>query len=147
MQAVEAPSRPDSGSLDIHPLRVFLVEDSAVIRERLTETISSLAHVEVVGHAETEATAIAALREMPIDAVVLDLQLKQGHGFNVLKALRAQADRPRITVLVLTNFASSQYRGRSMEIGADYFFDKAREYDRLCDVLVDLASRRTQNLD
>jgi len=147
MQVVESSSRSDSGSPEHHPLRVFLVEDSVVIRERLTETISSLDHVEVIGHAETEAAAIAALQHTPIDAVVLDLQLKQGHGFNVLKALRAPSDRPRITVLVLTNFASSQYRGRSMEIGADYFFDKSREYDRLCDVLVELASRRSQNLD
>ena len=147
MQVVEAPSRSGSGSLEYHPLRVFLVEDSAVIRERLTETISSLDHVEVVGHAETETAALEALLHTPIDAVVLDLQLKQGHGFNVLKALRVPSDRPRVTVLVLTNFASSQYRGRSMEIGADYFFDKSREYDRLCDVLVELASRRTHNLD
>lgn len=148
MQVVESSSsRSDSGSPNQHPLRVFLVEDSAVIRERLTETISALDHVEVIGHAETEAGAIEALQRLPIDAVVLDLQLKQGHGFNVLKSLRAHPDRPRVTVLVLTNFASSQYRGRSMDFGADYFFDKSREYDRLCDVLVELASRRTQNLD
>jgi hypothetical protein len=40
------------------PLRVFLVEDSAVIRERLAETISSLENVEVVGHAGAEAATI-----------------------------------------------------------------------------------------
>lgn len=141
---MEPSSRSESGADTTNPLRVFLVEDSAVIRERLTETISSLEHVEVVGHAETEADAIAALQGPVCDAVVLDLQLREGHGFNVLKALRSASARRRITVLVLSNYATPQYRGRSMEIGADYFFDKSREYDRLCEVLEDLVARRSQ---
>lgn len=143
MQVVEPSSRSESGAHTTKPLRVFLVEDSAVIRERLTETISSLEHVEVVGHAETEADAIAALQVEACDAVVLDLQLREGHGFNVLKALRRASAGPRITVLVLSNYATPQYRGRSMEIGADYFFDKSREYDRLCEVLEELVATRS----
>jgi DNA-binding NarL/FixJ family response regulator len=125
------------------PLRVFLIEDSAAIRERLIESISALGNVEVVGHAETEADAIAQLQAAPCDAVVLDLQLREGHGFNVLKVLRGPSAKQRITVLVLTNYASPQYRGRSMEFGADYFFDKAREYDRLCEVLEGMVASRS----
>jgi DNA-binding NarL/FixJ family response regulator len=141
---VESFARPARGAYSMKPFRVFLVEDSAAIRERLTETISSLDQVEVVGHAETEADAIEALQAAPCDAVVLDLQLKAGHGFNVLKALRSAPVKQRIIVLVLTNYATAQYRGRSMEIGADYFFDKSREYDRLCEVLEELVARRSQ---
>jgi len=143
MQVVEKDTRSASRPQAEQPLRVFLVEDSPVIRERLAESISSLTDVEVVGDADTESGAIAALQRTPCDAVVLDLQLKHGHGFNVLKSLRGPAIHPRITVIVLTNFTSSQYRDRSIQIGADYFFDKAREYDRVCDVLEDLAQRRT----
>jgi len=142
MQVVEPSSRSEPRVRPATPLRVFLVEDSPAIRERLTETISSLEDVEVIGHAETEADAIAALRTVTCDAVVLDLQLRQGHGFNVLKALRSAPTTPRLIVLVLTNYATPQYRGRSMEIGADYFFDKSREYDRLCEVLEELVARR-----
>lgn len=128
-------------------LRVFLVEDSPVIRDRLSESISALAHVQVVGTAESEAQAVAALEQTACDAVVLDLQLKHGHGFNVLKTLRGPTDRRRVTVIVLTNFTSSQYRDRSMQMGADYFFDKARDYDRVCDVLEGLAVARAQDQD
>ncbi len=147
IELVEPSSRAEleSGRRAAHPLRVFLVEDSAVIRQSLTETISSLDHVEVVGHAETETEAIAALQALACDAVVLDLQLKEGHGFNVLKALRSASRKPRIIVLVLTNYATPQYRSRSMDIGADYFFDKSREYDRLYEVLEGLGVRRAQD--
>lgn len=123
------------------PLRVLLVEDSPLIRERLIESISALDNVVIVGHAHTAADAIAALQRTPCDVLVLDLQLKAGHGFNVLAALGAPADRSRLTVIVLTNFASAQYRDRSMRLGADYFFDKARDYDRVTEVLEELASR------
>ena len=145
MCRVETRSESETDAPARHRLRVFLVEDSAVILERLTESISSLHNVDVVGHAATEAEAIASVQRTPCDAVVLDLQLRDGHGLNVLKALRAASDKPRLTVIVLTNFTSSQYRGRSMEFGADYFFDKSREYDRVCDILEDLALRRAQN--
>ena len=145
MQVLEtgsAGASPESGN----PLRVFLVEDSPVIRERLTESISALAHVAVVGTADSEGEAIGALHETACDAVVLDLQLKRGHGFNVLKAVRRRVERPRLTVIVLSNLSSSQYRDRSLDLGADYFFDKAREYDRVCDVLEKLARTRGQDL-
>jgi DNA-binding NarL/FixJ family response regulator len=127
-------------------LRVLLVEDSVLIRERLIESISDLDSVDIVGHADTAADALSALRRVACDAVVLDLQLKAGHGFNVLAALRTPSDRPRVTVIVLTSFASKEYRDRSMQLGADYFFDKARDYDRVSEVLEELALGRARNL-
>ena len=142
MQASQPYSRAEASARSETELRVFLVEDSAAIRERLTETLSSLKHVQVAGHAETEAAAIAALRADPCDAVVLDLQLRQGHGFNVLKALRSDPNTARMIVLVLTNHATPQFFARSIELGADHFFDKSREYDQLCEALEELVVRR-----
>ena len=71
MQVVNPLPQSLSMPLMTDPLRVFLVEDSPVIRERLTETISSIEHVEVAGFAETEADAIAGLRAASSDAVVI----------------------------------------------------------------------------
>jgi len=45
-------------------------------------------------------------------------------------------------VIVLTNYAFPQYRAKSLALGADHFFDKAREYHRVREVLEELASRR-----
>ena len=53
----------DAGSAQQRaPLQVFLVEDSPIIRERLTESLSTPGRVEVIGYADTEHGAIAALR-------------------------------------------------------------------------------------
>jgi DNA-binding NarL/FixJ family response regulator len=95
----------------------------------------------VVVQADSERGAVAALASGNWDAVILDLQLKQGTGLGVLKALGPV--RPAgAKVIVLTNYAIPQYRDRSLALGADYFFDKSREYDRVRNVLEELAGDR-----
>ncbi len=123
------------------PLRVLIVEDSKRLREQLGESICSPGRIEVVGYAETQTEALEMLAQVPCDAVVLDLQLQQGNGLAVLKALRATPAGQTMTVIVLTNFAFPHFRDRSFKLGADYFFDKAKEYDRVRDVLEELVAR------
>jgi DNA-binding NarL/FixJ family response regulator len=126
------------------PLRVFLVEDSSVLRERLTESLGTLERVEIVGSSDSEQNAIDALRSTQCDAVVLDLQLKQGNGLNVLKSIRqAEADGHHTVVIVLTNYAFSLYRHRCLQAGADFFLDKSRDYERLPQVLGSVAEGKT----
>jgi DNA-binding NarL/FixJ family response regulator len=126
------------------PLRVFLVEDSTVLRDRLTESLNSLSGVQIVGCSDTEQTAINELRGTNCDAVVLDLQLKHGNGFNVLKAIRQSEAADRHTlVIVLTNYAFSLYRHRCLQAGADFFLDKARDYERLEQVLTAAVENKT----
>ncbi|MEO6928894.1 MAG: response regulator [Casimicrobiaceae bacterium] len=121
------------------PLRVVLVEDSPIIRERLIESLTATGTIEVVGQADNERGAVAALASGEWDALILDLQLKQGTGLGVLKAL-SPIRPPGAKVIVLTNYAIPQYRDRSLALGADYFFDKSREYDRVRNVLEELAA-------
>ena len=79
------------------------------------------------------------MRQNAWDAAVLDLQLKQGTGLGVLKALAQGVRPPNTKIIVFTNYAFPQYRDRSLALGADYFFDKAREFHRVREVLHELA--------
>ena len=125
--------------MDGTKLRVVIVEDSAMIRARLAETLTEIPNLEIIGEAETEAEAVALLRQGGWDATILDLQLKKGTGLGVLKAL-AQDKPAAAKVIVFTNFAFPQYKDRSLQLGADYFFDKSREFHRVREVLSDLAT-------
>ena len=122
-------------------LRVVLIEDAPSCCERLSEARRATGHIKVVGQADSERGAVAALANGEWDAVILDLQLKQGTGLGVLKAL-APVRPAGAKVIVLTNYAIPQYRDRSLALGADYFFDKSREYDRVRNVLEELAAAR-----
>jgi len=79
------------------------------------------------------------MRETGWDAAVLDLQLKQGTGLGLLKTLARGVRPPNTKIIVFTNYAFPQYRERSLALGADYFFDKAREFHRVREVLHELA--------
>ena len=126
------------------PVRVVLVEDSPLLRERLVESLAVPGRIEVVAHADGEAAALERLRATEWDALVLDLRLRQGTGIGLLRALRAT--RPAgVVVIVLTNYAIPRLREHSLALGADHFFEKARDFNRVREVLEALAAARTAN--
>jgi DNA-binding NarL/FixJ family response regulator len=123
------------------PLRVLLIEDSPLIRERLFESLVDPGRIEIVGEADTEEAAVALVNDSPWDVLVLDLQLKHGTGLGVLRSLISHRT-PDAKVIVLTNYAFPQYRAKSLALGADFFFDKSREYHRVREVLEGIADKR-----
>ena len=110
-------------------MKVFLVEDSALLRSRLEAMVRSIAGSVMVGQAAAAPAAIESILAARPDAVVLDLHLEEGNGFDVMKALQQAA--PQIAVYVLTNFPSEPYRRKAAALGARGFFDKSAEFDRL----------------
>src|ERR1700687_3299503 len=114
-------------------LRVLLVEDSKVLTERLTEAIRQIPEVELIGTADTEAGALAAVKRDSVDVIILDLHLKHGTGFGVMRALATTQLRPRI--IVLTNYDLPQSNNAAIPLGATHLRDNARDYARLPEVL------------
>jgi DNA-binding NarL/FixJ family response regulator len=117
------------------PLSVLLVEDSPVLAERLREALVAMPAVGAIRIVDREAAAVDSLAGT--DVIVLDLHLKQGTGFGVLRALRSRPE-PRPVVVVFTNHDVPGYRSRAASLGAQHFLDKARDFDRLGELLDDL---------
>jgi len=114
-------------------MTVFLVEDSPLLRPRLEAMLASIAGARLVGQAAGAREAIRAILAGSTDAVVLDIHLEEGNGFDVLKAL--QQSVPQVAVYVLTNFPTEPYRRKAASLGARGFFDKSSEFGRLRDAL------------
>jgi DNA-binding NarL/FixJ family response regulator len=112
---------------------IYLVEDSVPVRERLTTLLEDIPGTRVVGHAATAREAVGEILALRPDAVLCDLNLKQGTGFEVLRALRERA--PEIPCYMLSNFATGPYRRLAAELGARDFFDKSSEIERMRDVI------------
>jgi len=123
------------------PLRVLLVEDSSKLQERLRETLDGLPGVELAGTVDTETAAVEAIRHERCDAVILDLHLRRGTGFGVLRELARHASGAP-AVVVFTNYDLPEYRRMALSLGVRHFLDKAREYERLPGVLEELRDDR-----
>jgi DNA-binding NarL/FixJ family response regulator len=119
-------------------LRVLLVEDSRVLTERVSETLAALDGVDLVATASDEAAAVASAREQDVDVMILDLQLRSGTGFGVLK----QLGRKRPVVIVFTNYMLPQYQRRAADLGVEHFLSKSRDYERLPMLLQELEQRQ-----
>ncbi len=109
-------------------LRVFLVEDSASIRERLGDFLSEPGKVEMIGFASTEAEAVRQLATQTVDVAIVDLNLKEGTGIGVIESVRALHATAPPTIVVLTNYAFPEFEAACRERGADYFFDKSTQF-------------------
>lgn len=117
-------------------VRVLLVEDSVPVRNRIRSLIEESCSVEVVGEVGSVAAACYLLHSNPVDAVVLDLHLWDGDGCAVLSDVKRV--NPDCVVIVLTSFSDVSDRMRCLNLGANYFFDKTKEFERVPEVLTSL---------
>ena len=124
-------------------LKVYIVEDSPVLRERVIESLVESGNSRIVGSADTEDDAINGIIGSAPDAVVLDIQLREGNGLNVLRRLRNIELEKRPLVIILTNYNYPEFRYRAMTAGTDYFFDKATELHRVAEIISSLRNPAT----
>ncbi len=126
-------ARMETSIHDPRQTTVYIVEDSAPVRARLSESLDALDGVRVVGEAETPFEAVQGILAAQPNCVVLDFQLLGGTGVEVLKQVCPLA--PDIAFIVLTNHPNPQYRRICMDAGARHFFDKSTEFHRVKDVI------------
>lgn len=144
--AGESVSGPESDT-GTHPalrvleraeLTIYIVEDSEAVKERLIESVEDIPHARVVGSADAVQAALEGMRTLQPRVLILDIQLRGGSGFRLLKLMRAAGMTRPETIIVVTNYPSDDYRAASRECGADHFFDKASEFHKVREVLLEM---------
>jgi len=122
-------------------LRVLLVEDSSLLATRLAELIRRLPDVDLIDTVDTEAEALRSVVDSTPDVMILDLHLRTGSGFGVLRSLERGAGR-RPKIIILTNFGLPEYRREAEAFGIEAFLDKSRDYYRLPSLLSGFARKQ-----
>ena len=122
------------------PTHVFIVDDSASIRTRLAQLITSPGAVAVVGEAGSAMEAVAGILRLRPDSVLLDLNLMGSTGLDVMRGVCPHA--PEVVFVVLTNHFEPQYREACFNAGARYFLDKSCDLDKVPHVIAEIAATR-----
>jgi DNA-binding NarL/FixJ family response regulator len=117
----------------VKPIQVAIVDDSAVIKERLMQRLSQLDGIQLAWQAQNAAEAIAAFRQLKPEVAILDIQMPDRSGIEVLVHIKKES--PWTTVIMLTNYPLPPFRKYCLEAGADYFFDKSTEFEKVIEVL------------
>ncbi len=112
-------------------LRVYVVEDCPNIRDSLLVFLHIPGQVEIIGLADSEDEAVVAILAEPVDAVIVDLNLREGSGMAVIEKLRRADLAAQPKIIVFTNHVAPEIKQRALKLGADYFLDKSNEQNRL----------------
>lgn len=121
---IESPSRKRS---------LLIVDDSDFIRGRLAAMVQETDYYGTVFQAKDSFQAYEIFFASLPDIVILDIHIPGDNGIKVLEKLKKA--RPEVQIFILTNYPYDQYRKRCIELGADYFFEKNRDMDKLTEVL------------
>jgi DNA-binding NarL/FixJ family response regulator len=119
-------------------MRLFIADDSEILRSRLVDMLSEIKGINIVGEAKDSKEAVKAIQALNPDVVILDIRMPGGDGILALDAIK-KGKKKHPKVIVFTNYPYLQYRKRCMDAGADYFFYKALEFGELIELMKILA--------
>jgi DNA-binding NarL/FixJ family response regulator len=108
---------------------VLLVDDSILLLERMIPMLEESPSVQFVIHAGNYQEAAAVLGCTKPDLILLDIQLPGESGLQLLEMV--QKNYSHIPVFMMTNHDSQQYREACKRLGAQGFFDKSKDFDRI----------------
>ena len=111
-------------------MEILLVDDAQNIRNNLKRFISELKGVKVSGEADDYNSAIEIINNTKPDIIILDIELKNSSGFDVLKYVREDGNYYNPVIIMFTNHPKL-YEEKALGWKADYFFNKTTELDKL----------------
>ena len=106
------------------PIRVLVVDDSALVRQIVTHVLSEATRIEVVGTARNGVEAIAAVRQLKPDVITLDIQMPEMDGIEALKHIVRESPA---RVVMLSSLDDPETTFKALETGAVEFIVKPRE--------------------
>lgn len=109
-------------------INVLIADDHDIVREGVKQIVADTTDIVVGGEARTGNEVIAEVRGRKWDVVILDLNLPDRAGLEVLSQLRSMA--PQLPVLVFSMHRQPSYATRALKAGASGYVskDSAREH-------------------
>ncbi|MEQ1515482.1 MAG: response regulator transcription factor [Usitatibacteraceae bacterium] len=121
-------------------IRVFIVDDHAILRRGIRDILTDGEGIDVVGEAQDYTELRSKMRNLQIDVLLLDVNLPGKNGIDVLKTLREE--HPRIKVLMLSMYPEDQYALRALKAGAWGYLNKASAPEQLLDAVAQVMAGR-----
>ena len=117
-------------------MTILIADDSALIRSTLGKLITRKMEDITIKNSFDVKSTIREIDSKPVDVLILDIQFPDGSGIDVLRYLKNHGNKPFI--MVLTNSSSRRIKKQSLQLGADLFFDKSDEYEKVVEEIIRL---------
>jgi DNA-binding NarL/FixJ family response regulator len=114
---------------------LLIVDDSIVVVDRLIPILENLENISFVIHAASYEEAMEMLGEIRPDLVLLDIQLPDRSGIELLRKIR-EKDQEMI-VIMISNHATPEYGKLCKKLGAQHLFDKSSDFELIPEAIED----------
>jgi DNA-binding NarL/FixJ family response regulator len=121
-------------------MNVLIVDDAILVRRSLVKLLDPLKNITSIIEAVSVPEGIRLANENNPEVVILDIRLPGGSGFDVLKHLKALSKSP--IVIMLSKYSTRKFRKEALDAGADHFFDKSAEFEKVIDVIANMSENR-----
>lgn len=110
-------------------INIVIADDHAFLREGIKKTIQDEIDMKIIGEASNAIEAIAVIKELDPDVVIMDISMPGKSGLEVLKDLKAMKKKYR--VLILSMHPEDRFAIRALKAGAAGYLTKESAPDEL----------------
>ncbi|HEY6411190.1 MAG TPA: response regulator, partial [Ktedonobacteraceae bacterium] len=112
---------------------ILVADDSVYIRQSLRQTLSHAGYQ--VREADDGMKTLEQLLDHPPDALLLDVEMPNLNGYDVLSMMRVHPELAKVKTIMLTSRSSEKHRARARELGAHEFLTKPCPQDVLLETI------------
>ncbi len=108
---------------------MIIADDSTIMLDRLQQLLLGLKGVELVGAFGNGTDALSALQMLKPDLAILDNKMPGMKGVDIIREIRKEDSKMKL--VLLTFYTDTYYREQAMNAGADYFFSKSDDFEKI----------------
>ena len=116
---------------------ILIVDDSPIIVQHLTDMLNELGNPGFIKNAGNYADAVQLINESNPSILLLDINLPDKSGIDVLRISKEK--NPEAKVIMITNQANEHYKKLCLKLGADYFIDKSKEFEKIAGIIANIS--------
>jgi two-component system, NarL family, invasion response regulator UvrY len=114
-------------------IKVIIADDHPVVREGIVHIISNTPDLIVVGEAENGVELLEKVRGLDLDVVVLDVDMPQKNGWEVMAHLNAEY--PKLPIIILSGFPENDYAVQFFKAGASGYLNKLNSRKEIAEAI------------
>lgn len=117
-------------------MKILIIDDSPLLCDKLSNLINENLRVENIDCVYRAEGAIETIEKTRPEVVILDIRLPDGNGIDLLKEIKQRSLAGK--TVMFTSYAYPHYRKKCLSAGADHFFNKSSEFEKVIEFLKDL---------
>ena len=120
-------------------INLALIDDHQLVLHGLEEKLQSVDQFTVVGSYDNVEGLIMCLKNKQVDVIIMDLMLKEMHGFELIKQIR-ELGYVDLKIILISGFYEELLHKRALELGVKAFLRKEVSYDELISCIINVAA-------